>query len=375
MSTSPDEVILFIDPASHHFQQDRLFDLDKSPLIGDHLHAPYIHLREWFQKRGVRVFTADRLVRGEQRARKNIYVSMGVQTNYLALSQQPDVALSGFFAMECPIVEPRLYRELGRAQHHFKRVFSWSDGHSLEQFVGGPLQCERFFWPQSFNDVHEAIWAKDDREFLVMVNANKLPRLYWQELYTERMRAVAWFSARQAINLYGKGWNEPSKRMGKTWLPWTLRGWLEALDARWQKIRPDPLMTAARQVYRGPAASKAEALGNHTFALCYENMILKGWITEKIFDCFFAGTIPIYWGEPEIEKYVPPTCFIDRRKFKDYADLYAFLKALTPDKIRAYKENARAFLASPTYFPFTKEAFTGHFRRMVETDASIRLPD
>ena len=375
MTTQANNVMLFIDPASHHFQQDRLFELDKSPLIGDHLHAPYIHLRDWFEKRGVRVFTADRLVKGEQRAKSNIYVSMGVRTNYQALSRCPDVVLGGFFVMECPIVEPGLYREMGQAQHHFKRILSWSDSPALERFVGGPLRCERFFWPQSFNQVHEEIWRKEDREFLVVINANKLPRLYWQELYTERMRAVAWFAERKEINLYGKGWNEPSKRMGKTWMPLLLRRSLEKIEAQWEQFRPNPLMTAARQVYRGPAASKAEALGNHTFALCYENMILKGWITEKIFDCFFAGTIPIYWGEPEIEKYVPPHCFIDRRKFKDYGQLRDFLKALTPAEIRAYKENARAFLASPAYFRFTKEAFTEHFSRIVETDAGITLPD
>lgn len=365
-------VNLYIDPFSHHFYRDALFEA-KNAKLGDNLLAPYAYLKEWLEARDVRVHTADWLLSGEKFTGANLYVSFGIRDNYRQLAARSDVTLSAFFAFECPIVEPSLYRELGRAQHQFKRIFSWSDGPSLERFVGKPLQCEHFFWPQSFNEVHKGVWEREDREFLVMINANKLPRIYWQELFTERARTVAWFAERNEINLYGKGWNEPSKRMGKTWLPWTLRRWLEKFEARRQQLWPDPLLAAARRAYRGPAASKAEVLGEHTFALCYENMILKGWITEKIFDCFFAGAIPVYWGEPEVERYVPPSCFIDRRQFKDNAQLRDFLKSLKPEAIRTYKENARAFLASPAYVPFTKEAFVKHFHRIIEEDAAVKI--
>ncbi len=373
--TDSARVNLYIDPFSHHMYSDALFGESHINSIGDDLHGPYRYLKNWLEARGVRVHTADHLLAGEKLPGKNLYVSFGIQNNFRQLAAREDVTLSAFFLFECPIVEPKMYQAMRDAQPAFKRIFSWSDGPSLERFVGGPLPCEHFFWPQSFNRVHEEIWRNEDREFLVMINSNKLPRLYWQELYTERLRAVEWFSAQNEINLYGRGWNEPSKRMGKTWLPLILRRLLEKIEACWQQLRPDPLMTAARKIYRGPAASKAETLGNHTFALCYENMILKGWITEKIFDCFFAGTIPIYWGEPEIEKYVPASCFIDRRNFKNNAEVRDFLRALSQDEIRAYRENARAFLASPAYRPFTKEAFVEHFRHIVETDAGIRLPD
>lgn len=366
-------VNVYIDPFSHHFYGDAFFEAQNVPLVGDDILAPFAFLKQWLEARGIRVRTAERLLSGERFPGKNLYVSLGIRDNYRQLAARSDVRLSAFFAFECPIVEPSLYRELGRAQRYFKRIFSWSDGSSLERFVGKPLRCEHFFWPQSFNQVHERVWSNEDRQFLVMINANKLPRVYWQELYTERMRAVAWFAERNEINLYGKGWDEPSKRMGKTWVPWTLRIWLEQLERMRQRKWPDPLLTGIRRAYRGPAESKVEVLGKHNFALCYENMIFKGWITEKIFDCFFAGTIPVYWGEPEIEKYVPPNCFIDRRKFKDYAQLYDFLKTLGPQEIRAYKQNAKAFLASPAYFPFTKEAFVEHFRRIIEEDAGVKL--
>ena len=102
-------------------------------------------------------------------------------------------------------------------------------------------------------------------------------------------------------------------------------------------------------------------------------MILKGWITEKIFDCFYTGTIPIYWGEPEIEKQIPAACFIDMRAFAGYDELAEFLRGLTPSEIQAYRDNARDFLGSAAFRPFSKETFAGIFIRMIEEDLGLNL--
>ncbi len=367
-------IALYIDPSSPHYLRDQLFNVNDVRLNGDHLLAPYAHLRDFFTGRGIEVHTADYLPR-KSGSVQNIYVAIGNLRNYRGLARRRDTVLSAFFALECPIVEPSLYRALGQVQRYFRRIFSWSDSPSLERFVGGPLRCEPFRWPQSFDAVHETIWRQTHRKFLVMINANKLPRLYWQELYTERLRALEFFSRTGEVDLYGVGWDGPPTRVGKIWVPWILRRVHHTLMRRWQGLRPDPLLEAARRVYRGPAASKAETLGRYTFALCFENSILKGWMTEKIFDCFFAGTIPIYWGAPDIEQHVPPECFIDMRRFATYADLATFLKSLSAAEIQGYRENAWAYLRSPQFQPFTKDAFVELFRRIVEEDGGRRIAD
>lgn len=366
-------VAVFIDPPSHHFLQDRLFDVNSAHFVGDDLLAPYRHLRDFFAEKGVTVRTADYLPDRANGA-KNVYISFGILSNYRRLAnERSDTILSAYFAMECPIVEPRMYKALRDAQKYFKRIFSWSDGASLENFVGAPLRCEPFRWMQSFDDVHEDIWNNTDRKFLVMINANKLPRLYWQELYTERMKAVEYFSRFDEVDLYGKGWDAPSIRVGKTWMPHTLRRAHHELQKKWQMISPDPLLSAAQKAYRGVADSKSKTLGQYKFALCFENSILKGWITEKIFDCFFAGTVPVYWGEPEIERHIPEDCFIDMRKFADYRDLRSFLHSLTESEIQKYKENAKAFIKSPAFYPFSKAAFAQLVADIVCEDTGIEL--
>lgn len=368
-------VALYIDPPSHHFLADRLFDADSARLGGDQLMAPYVHLRDTLNAGGVRVHTADRLP-VEPDGSRTVYVSMGMLENYRRLAAtRPDVALSAYFAMECPIVEPRMYRALRDAQHYFRRIYSWSDSATLERFVGAPLRCCKFWWPQSFDTVHEAIWRNRDRDFLVMINANKLPRLYWQELYTERMRAVEYFQRNDEIHLYGKGWDAPSMRVGRTRVPYTFRRLGHEMRRHWQRVRPDPLLQAARHAWRGVAESKSTTLGRYTFALCFENSVMNGWITEKLFDCFFAGTVPVYWGAPDITEHVPADCFIDMRQFDGYADLREFLRSLSDDAVEAYRLSARRFLGSPAFHRFSKQAFTEIFVRILIEDAGYSPPE
>ncbi|HEV8722546.1 MAG TPA: glycosyltransferase family 10 [Candidatus Binatia bacterium] len=363
---------LFIDPPSSIFLRDQMFNESDGLPTGDRLMAPWAYLQNFLSSRGIPVHTVDYLPE-KPGTSQNVYVAVGCLKNYRRLARRPDVILSAFFAMECPIVEPSLYRALPKVKQYFKRIFSWSDSPSLESFVGTFLPYEPFRWPQSFDQVHEPIWRQTNRKFLVMINANKLPRLYRRELYTERLKALEFFNRTGEVDLYGVGWDGPPLHLGRTWVPYTLIRMHRMMLRYWDRLHPDPTLTSIRRAYRGPAMSKSETLGEYTFALCFENMILKGWITEKIFDCFFAGTIPIYWGAPDIAEYVPAACFIDMRKFSGYQELRSFLKSLGQKDIRAYKEAAREYLRSPQFRPFSKEAFAEMFARIIEEDTGKRI--
>jgi hypothetical protein len=317
------------------------------------------------------VHTADFLPEQEG-STANIYVSTGMLDNYRRFAQRRDTVLSAYFALECPIVEPAMFRGLIDAQRYFKRIFCYSDSDSLARFVGRPMQFLPCRYPAAFEDVHEPIWKGSERKFLVMINTNRLPRIAFRELYSERLRAIEFFARYGEIELYGNGWNRPPYRVGKTWVPYTFRRiHSDCVQMYWKFVRPNPEIEAARKVYRGSTSNKANTLGQYTFCLCFENMILRGWITEKIFDCFYTGTVPIYWGAPDIEDYIPPACFIDMRQFADYNQLRSYLKSLTTKDIRAYKQNARDYLNSPVFQPFSKQTFVNHFRTILKEDARL----
>lgn len=367
-ATRPLGCALFIEPPSHHFSRDRLFEPDAAPFGGDQLMRPYTHLREVLRARGVEVHTADALPVSP--GGPVAYVSIGNLSRYEALASRGGIMLSAFFAMECPVIDPRLYRALARVQRHFRRIYSWSTSAALRPYVGADLSLHRFFWPQSFESVHESLWARADRKFLVMMQGNKMPALDRGSLFLERLRALEHFSQANEVDLYGREWDQPPYRVGHPRIPATFLRFERHLRHWWGSLRPDPLMTAARRAWRGPARSKAQTLSGYTFAICFENMALEGWITEKIFDCFFTGTIPLYLGAPDIQDLVPVDCFVDVRRFPTYADLADYVRSLGTEHKKRYREAAREYLGSPAFARFSKQAFAEMFVTMLEHDFS-----
>lgn len=142
------------------------------------------------------------------------------------------------------------------------------------------------------------------------------------ELYTERIKAILFFSDSKAdFVFYGTKW--------------------------------PPLPT-----YGGAIQSKKQVLNNFKFCLCFENTgNMNGYITEKIFDCFHAGCVPIYLGAPNIASYIPSTCFIDMRAFESYDKLYTYIRTMPEARWHLYIKNIQRFLASPQARLFSIEHF------------------
>jgi hypothetical protein len=362
-------VAVFIDPPSHHFLGDRLFDSSNTRFGGEDLLAPHIAVRDHFGNRGIPVHTADLLPR--YRADRNLLVSLGRTEAAGQFAGDASVVASAFFAMECPIVEPLLYRALPAMAARFRRLYCWTDRETLAPFTGAPLHPQRFWWPQSFDAVREEHWSRGDRGFLVMINANKLPRVYDRELYTARLEGVAYFHRYGEIDLYGKNWDRMPNRVGRTSIPATARRLYGWAWRHWQRVRPNPWYQAAREANRGPVDSKLATLAQYRFALCFENMALRGWITEKLFDCLCAGTIPVYWGATDIEHWVDPDCFIDMRRFADFTELRGYLHAVPGDELARRREAGRRFLASPAFDRFRRKAWVDRFRTIVREDAGV----
>lgn len=49
--------------------------------------------------------------------------------------------------------------------------------------------------------------------------------------------------------------------------------------------------------------SKEEGLCDYMFSITIENICKESYFTEKILDCFATGTIPVYLGTPDIDKF------------------------------------------------------------------------
>ena len=154
-----------------------------------------------------------------------------------------------------------------------------------------------------------------------------------RERYQARLRAIEAFASLEDFDLYGEGW-----------------------DRRHPAVQP-PIHETALQAYRGQVQDKLKNLAGYRFALAFENTRFPGYISEKLFDCFYARCIPIYSGAPDVAQYVPPSAFVDVRQFVSYAELERFLRRTTEDDARRYIEAAHAFLISPAFESWCADRF------------------
>ena len=73
---------------------------------------------------------------------------------------------------------------------------------------------------------------------------------------------------------------------------------------------------------------------------------MNGYITEKLFDCLYAGTIPLYLGAPDISQYIPANVYIDCRRFSSWDEMWHYVRDLPPSEADAFRTAGRAFLQS-----------------------------
>lgn len=49
---------------------------------------------------------------------------------------------------------------------------------------------------------------------------------------------------------------------------------------------------------------------DYKFAMAFENMATPGYFTEKLFNAYLGGTVPIYWGDPRVDELVNTEAFV-----------------------------------------------------------------
>lgn len=320
---------IYIDPPTPHYYKDKLFDMSDRVLNRDDNLKPFLELKNEKNKNGIDVHTADFLINECNSDVTCDYYSLGILENYSQLIDRKGVHLKAFVIFEPPIVNPEPYEKLADLTAAFERVYLYNtvgDGYSLKDVDTKKLR--QLFWPQSQRGVIEEYWKYSDRlNRIVIINGNHIPRKKINELYSRRIEAIADLSHFNAIDLYGRGWNNWFSR-SSMWLPY------------WKNRK------ALIKVYKGECESKYKVLSQYNFSLCFENMIMRGYITEKIFDCFYSGTIPIYLGASDIESIIPDDIYIDCRKFDSWKEIFYEVRNMHPNEIKRMREKARKFIKS-----------------------------
>jgi hypothetical protein len=202
----------------------------------------------------------------------------------------------------------------------FDAVITWHDGWAW----GERYQKLHFPLPAEFPPLNALPFS--ERRLLTHMSSNKRSPNPG-ELYTMRLQAIDWFqtNAPDDFHYYGTGW-------------------------------PDA------PCYGGAPTHKGEVFPQHKFALVIENEAAPGWITEKLYDCIRCGVVPIYWGAPNVAKYVDPAAFINLRQYQSYEHLLSVLRMIDEEHWQVYRDAGAAINLS-RHMP---DAFIQTFQKVLD---------
>lgn len=65
---------------------------------------------------------------------------------------------------------------------------------------------------------------------------------------------------------------------------------------------------------------KLETVKSYKFSMAFENEQAYNYVTEKIFQPFVVGSIPIYWGANNIDEMFNPKCFVNVNRFHTFEE-------------------------------------------------------
>lgn len=312
---------------------EQLFNSRLSP---DGLNEPWFALKEAFNKEGIQLIGLD-----EYSGQKiSFELHLNVQSFFSDRSIPKFVILA-----ENPLVHlVNGYRFL---LSRYKKVFTWRSDIDLEQ-------AERIYLPHHLRILSDFSGYEQRPYLLVLINSNKALSWFFpkKDLYRERFRAIRWFEsfAPQDFCLYGHGWDYSFRQP-------VIGEFIHFIEGFLKRFR----VIGSRSVFpswRGVISRKSDVLSKARFSIVYENAIFNGYISEKIFDSFCCGNVPVYLGAPDVTDYIPKDCFIDKRDFSSYDDLYLFLKTMPEKRYKQYQQAIWDFLHSPLAELFSISNFT-----------------
>lgn len=312
---------------SPFYQSNKIFDLNDTHVNRDDCIFPFYKLKEEFAQRGINLSTQD--INKPEESEIIIYNEMPA-----ILPQKTEIEKSYLLIFESEIIRPDNW-DLSK-HRHFNKIFTWNDDYVDEI---------KYFKMNFSQKIPDKCMQSKKEKLCTVIAGNKTNRDS-RQLYSERLNAIEWFEVHhpEDFDLYGMGWDNLFQSK-----PFNVLNRFENCKRLAKKRRPS---------YKGTVSSKNETFSEYRFAICYENAKdITGYITEKIFDCFFAGCVPIYWGAPNVLDFIPGNCFIDRRQFQSLDEMYSYISQMNQRDYSEYLKSINEFLKSEMIVKFSAEYF------------------
>ena len=268
------------------------------------------------------------------------------------MPKEKDIHKSYLIMNESPLVREDNFNI--NKHKYFNKIFTWND--TL-------VDNKKYFkFNYSFQILKEIPKTFDKEKFCCLIVGNKDSN-HPHELYSERKNVIRWFENNYSkdFDLYGIGWNEYRFKgirliRGLNRIPFLKKFMFRYFGDYYPS-------------YKGKVVNKFKTMQDYKFAICYENIKdIPGYITEKMLDAMFAGCVPIYRGANNITEHIFQNCFIDKRDFATYEELYEYIVNMSEDVYMNYLDNIENFLNSDKGYKFSAESNAKIFLSVIKNN-------
>lgn len=349
---------ILIVPPSKQFMDGKLFDADYRRR-GFELSVLYSYLRDQFGKSGYEMKTIDQSKNLEQAYAILFFETRTDSDLYYKRCVEAKLQEKMYLIMYEPyVVHPSNYN---KAKHkNFKRILTFD-----ERLVDDKIYFKYFLTIPIKKGQKIVIprYPFGQKKLLCLISSNKYSP-HPKELYSERMNAIRFMEKKHPseFGLYGVGWDLP---IIYNKIAHRLR--INTIMVRFYDKIPKFLRFRQYPSYVGSIEFKRDVFPKYKFTIVYENELdIPGYISEKILDAFLYGCVPVYLGDSKIARYIPKNCFIDKRQYPTYDELYERLSRMSKEEHREYLDNIEKFLNSWAVHPFTMDSLVNSFKRVLD---------
>ena len=330
---------------NYYFSEDDFGNRIFSPGSKNML-SPYMReFRAYMAERNVDVVTFDTVDYDDPNVKAVLYF----EYNWRMLSPKRDPFLKkipygkrALVLLEPAIVNPLMYYT-NIFRKRFKTVFTWDLRLQKHYKDYVPIRVPTGADPLAYRENPFSGISFSDKKLVVAVSRNRWHYMP-QSTFGLRRKVYRYFqkNAPDDFDLFGLDW--------------------EKQCSRWERLLRRNYLKCWRGEITGGWNEKVRTIANYRFSICFENSVWNpGYVSEKIFDCFCARTVPIYLGSAGNERFLPGGAYIDYRDFNSPRRLLRYLEEMGEDEYNSYISKIDGFLVSNAVQKFT----TGEMYRII----------
>ena len=305
---------------------NKIFSPESKSMLSSYMRS----FRDFMASRSIDVVTLDMVDFDDPRVKAVLYF----EYNWRMISRERDPFLPrvpydkrALVLLEPAIVNPTLYYT-SLLRRRFKTVFTW-DLRLLRKNPGYvQIRVPSGADPLFYKENHFAGIPFSEKKLLVAVSRNRWHYMP-QSTFALRRKVYRYMQEHAAddFDLFGLDWEAPC--------------------CLWEKIMKRSYVKCWRGEIPGGWDAKVKKIAKYRFSVCFENSVWNpGYLSEKIFDCFCARSVPVYLGSKGNETFLPRGSYIDYRDFRSLASLLDFLRGMDEATHAGYVAKINEFMLS-----------------------------